>query len=276
MTGAQTGVLLSYWYYGRHDLTRLHAECPIVLDSGAFTAYTQGSHIDLATYARWVQHARSLRTVRWALNLDVIGDEHASFDNWKRLHDAGVDTVPVIHFGQHPETMLPKYLEAGAQRVALGGVAGAGTTRQSVGWTAHCLRWARANAPGLPVHGLGVHMRARLARLPFHSTDASTVVSSLRYGRAFLWDQRRHRWEQVAMNGTGDVYDHGRLIRAYGVNPADVDTARSTNRRHVFRLVVGSEIAAARHAGTTRRYLVDTSTSHMDDITALCAELQAN
>lgn len=126
-----TGILTSFWYYRRFDFDRF-APVPLILDSGAFSAYTSGGEVQLEEYAEWATALAG----RWqfAFNLDVLGDAKASLANWERMRVLGVETVPVIHYGDRPENVLPAYLAQGADRIALGGIAVSGAGTQVTSW----------------------------------------------------------------------------------------------------------------------------------------------
>jgi len=263
---SRVGVLMSYWAFKqKRDLGGdMGHTAPICLDSGAFSAYTSGAKIDLAEYAAWLRDIN--RPYDYAFNLDVLADERASLANWRTLRDEhGLMTMPVIHFGSRPEEVLPAYLEGdlGADRLSMGGIAG-GATKQSIGWAAHVFRWMRANGYGdIPVHGLGLHMRSDLARLPWATTDSSTYVNLWRFGHFVLWTGKA--WPMVwldARDGKG-VYAYGDAFRRMGVEPADVDRPRfKTDDPLACEVIVRIEDTAAadfarirRLEHTPRRYL---------------------
>lgn len=261
---SRVGVLLSYWAFKqKRDLAAdMGTTAPICIDSGAFSAYTTGAKIEVAEYAEWL--ASINRPIDFAFTLDVLADERASLANWRALRDEhGLMTMPVIHFGQRPEDVLPTYLAEGAERLSMGGIAG-GATRQSIGWAAHVFRWMRANGWGhIPVHGLGLHMRSDLARLPWATTDSSTYVNLWRFGHFVLWTGRD--WPMVwldARDGKG-VYAYGDAFRRMGVDPSEVDRPRfRTDDPLACEVIVRIEDTAARDFAerkrlehTPRRYL---------------------
>lgn len=256
-----TGLLTSFWYYRKFDFTLIPSHVPLVIDSGAFSAYTSGSVITMEDYAEWL--AALPRPYDFAVTVDVLGDAETSLSNWRYMRDAlGTETVPVLHYGEHAHLLQP-YIEEGATRLALGGLAVSGGHLQVQAWCAHVFRWLREHAPHLPVHGLGIHMRSRLARLPWSSTDASSFTSAWRFARAGLWDYRKQRWVTVRLDGR-DPYRHGALIRSYGIEPSEIDRATLSQQPRLARLLVRSEMRAAQDWNMTRgrakvtdRYLVE-------------------
>lgn len=237
-----TGFLASYWYYKRRDLAE--APGPLILDSGAFSAYTQGSAVDLLDYSRWLAHVRSSNTeLQWAVNLDVIGNGEfgttQSFKNWQALRaEHGHLVVPVVHFTSPVpiESQLSPYLAEGAPRVCFGGMVGSVDAVNA--WAAHGLRWLRDNAPNVLTHGLGVGPWVKRAQLPWDSTDCSDFGLAYRFGYARLPNPAARKPIDIRL-GTG--YPPSRtaagVIRAYGVEPRDTTSDEPAVRcRELARL----------------------------------------
>jgi len=236
-----TGVLTSYHYFRGFDFDRLPASVPLVMDSGAFSAYTSGATITTGDYAAWLTDTAP--RWRFAFNLDVLADPKASLANWRTLADHGHRTVPVIHYGDQPAAVLPPYLAAGADRVALGGLA-VSPTRPAMRWTAACFAWLRDHHPHIPVHGLGIHMRSPAARLGWSSTDSSAFTAAWRYGRLGLYDPATRRWATVPLDGRA-THRYGRLLRSYGFTPAEVAESDTHTREALVRLATLVECRAA-------------------------------
>jgi len=85
----------------------------ILLDSGAFSAWTLGIDIDLEKYASWVRQVAGYKAVRCLVpsNLDVIPEPEANkaeleqcaqegWQNYLRLKELGVEPMPVLHLGE--------------------------------------------------------------------------------------------------------------------------------------------------------------------------------
>lgn len=219
-------ILLSYHYlrgvadFGA-ELHRWfgHVGMPeLFLDSGAFSAATQGAPIDVDDYGAWLQ-----RNNRWAVtyaNLDVIGDDASSaaatWDNQKRLEERfGLHPLPVVHAGE-PPAALDRYLEAGYRYIGLGGLVGR-PPRTFMPWLVDAFRRARGVAV---FHGFGVTSWLPLRALPFFSVDSSSWGSGYRYGIIRLWDDRAGR---MVIFGLPERFKHGALIRRYGFQPNDFD-----------------------------------------------------
>ncbi|MFJ4960238.1 hypothetical protein [Streptomyces sp. NPDC088739] len=218
-------VLLSYWYARRMDWDRLLdviAGWDVILDSGAFSAHTQGGTVDLDAYARWLR-LWSGRAVA-AFSLDVIDDPVASARNYRRLLDAdtGMTIIPVHHAGTHVR-FLDDLLNSGVTYVGFGGMVEHYKRRNAVTrWVAWHLRHC-ADA-GARVHGLG-YTASAVNRLPLYSVDSSTWVNAERRGFLCLWDDRRNMITQIQIRNPEAVARCAPLMRRVGIDPARVSAS---------------------------------------------------
>lgn len=251
-----TGVLASYWYFRNYDFDRFHPRCPLILDSGAFSAYTSGAQIDVNDYASWLIPLQG--RYQFAFNLDALGDPDQSLTNWRHLKEQDLLTVPVIHYGDRPDEVLPPYIQEGADRLALGGIAVSGAGAQVMGWVAYVFRWLRDHGHDLPVHGLGVHLSSPLARLPWATTDSSSFSMAWRFARLRLYMGNR-QWRKVNLDGR-EPFRYGAQIRSYGIDPASVAVSNSTTRPDLIRLATRIEVRAAGDYPPTDRYVTTTMT----------------
>ena len=248
-----TGILASFFYYGRYDFSRLPRRVGLILDSGAFSAYTSGAEVSLDDYGRWLASLSapdSPVAPRFAFNLDVLADAPASLANWRRLkNDHGQITVPVVHYGTRPHELEP-YIEEGADRIALGGVATGSGGRQALAWAAHVLRYLGEHHPDIPTHGLGVHMRGPLARLPWTTTDSSSFTSAWRYARLAIWipspsSPGRGRWTTVDLDGRA-IYRYGATLRRYyETTPEAIERSTPDKRTELVKVATRIEVRAA-------------------------------
>lgn len=161
----------------------------VIIDSGAFTAWTSGKPIDPRDYAKWALDFRD----RWEhkmqalyfMNLDVIGDQDASWVNQSILEGLGLKPIPIITFGadkKHLIRALDNY-----DYIALGGLVP--YTRDKVKlqkWLDFCfaiiMKKYKATGVMPKIHLLGITTDWVLKRYPCFSSDSSTWVSCLRFG----------------------------------------------------------------------------------------------
>lgn len=99
------GVLASFAYpkeYSKYLESKFN---PIMLDSGAYSVHKGKVKIDIDAYIQFVRDNQ----VEIAVNLDVLGDDKASFENWEYISKQ-VKVMPVYHFND-PIEHLHLYAE---------------------------------------------------------------------------------------------------------------------------------------------------------------------
>lgn len=156
-----------------------------LLDSGAFTAWRSGKKIPLEDYAEFVSENRRLFR-GGAFNLDVIGSDRDSYENWLELKRLGAETIPVHHFGDD-DAYLKKYLDQ-SDCIALGGMARM-STHAKVACLDHLWRDSLRSADGSPrcrVHGLGITKPSLMLRYPWYSVDSAQAGIQANSGSIFL------------------------------------------------------------------------------------------
>lgn len=209
-------LLLSFAFYARDNLAQYRALMPcgrIMVDSGAFTAYTKGKVIGLDAYADFLHTwAGSYDT---AVTLDVIGDPKATAANTRRLHERGLPVMPVFTRGGKLADFDAMVAECGY--VCVGG--GVGIPQAlSIPRLAGLQR--RAQDLGGGIHALGLGNMDGLRKVRPYSADASNISLAFRYGKLVIYDGKQvvifshsnHR--QLAAN-----LSH---LQAQGVHPATI------------------------------------------------------
>jgi hypothetical protein len=159
----------------------------LFLDSGAFSAFTQGVTIDLQEYADFVQDNSDI--IHVASNLDVIGrgNEQASWDNQKTLEKMGAKIQPV-HHARDADKWLLKYLAEGYDYIFLGGMVPE-TTQYLRGWLDHMWGKYLTNKDGtakIKVHGFGLTTGELMWRYPWYSVDSTSWVMNSSFGSIYL------------------------------------------------------------------------------------------
>jgi len=154
----------------------------IFLDSGAFSAFSQGVEIDLDDYIQFIKDHDHLIEVY--ANLDVIGDPVATWKNQRIMERAGLNPLPCFHFGEDWK-WLTKYIDRGHEYIALGGVAQLGTVKKLRAWFDVCFSDYLCGPDGMPrvkVHGYGMTSFPLLWRSPWWSVDSTSWVLTGRMG----------------------------------------------------------------------------------------------
>lgn len=178
-------MLESYHYIHRQTMVdKIRASGDkVFLDSGAFSALTQGTAIDLNGYCDYIHKNQdiilNLDGVMIASVLDEIGYGHkAAEQTWKNqqaMEAQGVRPLPCFHAGE-PLEFLDHYIE-NYEYITLGGLVG-GSTKGLQEWLD--VLWERLTDddgyPKLKVHGFGITSLPLMLRYPWYSVDSSTWV----------------------------------------------------------------------------------------------------
>ena len=174
-----------------NDKTRhFDSRSNVLIDSGAFTAFTKGKFIDPFEYAKWAIDFSS----RWKskmsnlnfMNLDVIGDQDASWTNQSKIESTGLNVLPIVTYNadlKHLDRALnyPYF--------ALGGlVPYSSQTKVLQSWLDSCfsrIMKHKATTGVMPkVHLLGVTRDWVCTRYPIYSCDSSSWTQCVRFGGA--------------------------------------------------------------------------------------------
>ncbi len=214
----------------------------LLLDSGAFTAWTKGTEIDIAAYAEWALAMQDRSPLVRAVNLDVIPGEEGrtstkqeringmkqSLKNADWLRSQGLEVIEVFHQDE-PKAFLLDLLS----RLPADGVLGISPRNDvpvasKIKWQQSVLRvmLAHAGSPQtLPrTHGLAVTSRRMLENFPYYSVDSSTWMSGFRYGSYVN--------ERGGMSKTNSILPTA--PRAAQAGPLDATTRRSiSNLTHM-------------------------------------------
>ena len=184
----------------------------VIIDSGAFTAFTTGKVINPRDYAKWALEFKQKWEHKMAalhfMNLDVIGDQDASWVNQEILEGLGLKPLPIITYGaekRHLERALQEY-----PYIALGGLVPHSRDKTALRkWLDHCFAMVmkqKKKTGILPrIHLLGITTDWVLKRYPCYSSDSSTWVACLRFGggaAAGIKQLPRYKESDAAMAAT--------------------------------------------------------------------------
>ena len=165
----------------------------IFLDSGAFSAFTQGAWISPREYARFIRQNHDL--IELAANLDVIGRGHeqVSYSNLRIMqklleYDGLSHLIKPVHHLRDDDDWLRRYLGEGHDFICLGGLVPESAQNQRR-WLDHV--WARYltkpdGTPKVKVHGFGLANRKLIFRYPWHSVYSTSWVHISRNGGVVL------------------------------------------------------------------------------------------
>lgn len=147
----------------------------LLLDSGAFTEFTTGKPVNIDLLIGFIKKYQP----EYAIQLDVIGDDDATWRNYQYMVDQGLHNIlPVIHY-KASEAHIKRVLEA-SDYVLLGGLVPLTRAPEKLRkWLDYL--YANFGLKDKKVHALGVTTRWCLQRYPFYSVDSSSALSITRY-----------------------------------------------------------------------------------------------
>lgn len=219
-------LLLSYHYFKKTDLRELLTKYfgeklpSIFIDSGGFSAATQGVDIDIDSYCEWIKQYQSL--IHVYANLDVIGDPEKTYDQQKMMEDKGLKPLPVFHTGE-PVKWLERYIDEGYEYIALGGMVPYARDRKKlIQWMSMCFKVAEESGKKIGYHGFGMTNWDLMRAYPWKSVDSSSWCSGFRYGSVYLFDEKKGRFFQVNLRDVKKSYKYAEILRRYGFSPNDL------------------------------------------------------
>jgi len=181
MAKIKSHVLEEMWAKGRKG-------GKLLIDSGAFSAWAKGGiEIDIDLYIAFIK--RYEKEIYAYINLDVIRNPEASWENQLYMEKKGLTPIPVFHKGED-FSWWEKYIER-YDYIATGGIAGGIQTgiQQVAKHLDICFDILCDNPDRLPscrVHGLGVSALRLIFRYPFYSVDFTTWNVTGRLGHIYV------------------------------------------------------------------------------------------
>jgi len=148
-----------------------------ILDSGAFTAFSKKTEIDVDEYIEFIKKHGHYFQGGW-ISLDSIGDGEKSYRNWEYMRQQGIDVIPVFHINTD-EKWLEKYMQE-TNYIAIGVLARNLKMRAQLPailerlWKTHLLD--NEGNPKVKVHGLGMTTLPLVIRFPWYSVDSFSAA----------------------------------------------------------------------------------------------------
>lgn len=219
-------LLLSYHYFKSTNVRELletyFGNCPpkIFIDSGGFSAATQGVAISIDDYIKFLREYADVISVY--ANLDEIGDPELTYTRQQEMLDAGLRPIPVFHVGESMD-WLERYIDEGYDYIALGGmVPYSKDKKRLVRWLTECFNIAERSERDVLFHGFGMTNWDLMRAWPWRSVDSSSWCAGFRYGRVPLFDEKLGRFYSVALRDIRGSFKYSDLIRSYGFSPNDL------------------------------------------------------
>jgi hypothetical protein len=172
------------------------------LDSGAFSAWSKGTAIDLDEYCAFIKS--NIEHIEVYATLDVIPGKpgegatqrdrevaaEQSWDNYLYMKDEGLDPLPVYHYGE-PDRFLERMIEYGCDYIGIGGLVSIpGKMRRH--WLDQVFT-RLTDAKGMPIvktHGFGMTSIPLIFRYPWYSVDSTTWIKITANGACYLPQMR--------------------------------------------------------------------------------------
>jgi len=194
---APKNVLVSFEYKEALEPVTWNPEY-LIFDSGAFSAWSKGTKVDISAYADWSNKQKEKYRRVVCVNLDVIPGERGktssekerkagmemSLKNADYLRAQGLEVMEVFHQDESRE-----FLDLLVSRLPPKGILGI-SPRNDVAINSK-LAWQKVlmghfvenhNKVFPRTHGLAVTSYRMLANFPYYSADSSTWSSPFRYG----------------------------------------------------------------------------------------------
>jgi hypothetical protein len=171
-------VLESYAYLPlvKHQLRREHPD--FFLDSGAFTAWSQGKEVDLEEYCDFILEHKD--KVTCYAGLDVIGDYKATIKNVDRMIARGLMPIPTFHYGE-PYFVLDEYKKF--PYIAIGGIVRLARPSMYAFFDQAWNHLVDENGEAVTkVHGFGLTVDEAMLRYPWYSVDSTTWLNGGKFG----------------------------------------------------------------------------------------------
>ncbi len=184
MKKAKTKVMGATLKNRRHDQYEF-------LDSDIYKKYRE----------RYLQHLlKNQDNLEVAVNLDIINNAEATYQNQKWFEERGAKVLPVWHFGTD-ERYLNRYIDEGYDYIAIGGLI-PNASSVLVGpldklW-GHTL-CDRVGRPRVRIHGFAMTAFELMRRYPWYSVDSSSWLKVGAYGKIFMPKKDRRgiwRWDK--------------------------------------------------------------------------------
>lgn len=179
-------ILDSYHYIGNERMVNRirNTGKRIFLDSGAFSAHTQGVKIQIREYCEYIR--KNLDLFEVISVLDAIGDHNQTWRNQHTMEQFGIQALPCYHYGE-PEEVL-EYYATRYEYITIGGMVPISSPQLTI-WLDRI--WGRylTNQDGtarIRVHGFGLTSVPLMARYPWYSVDSSSWVQLGGMGNIFI------------------------------------------------------------------------------------------
>lgn len=160
----------------------------LMLDSGAFSAFTKNVEINIYDYIKFIK--KNEKYITHYINLDVIGDPVKTYENQKIMEGERLKPIPAFHVMFESKEWLKKYIDEGYDYIGLGGMAGTKFTKKDfINKLNPLFEFIICDKLGMPkvkIHGFGMTSLDLMLRYPWYSVDSTSWVMTSRYGAVLI------------------------------------------------------------------------------------------
>jgi hypothetical protein len=166
-------LLLSFYYFKNKKLedfvNELGYKPEILLDSGAYSAFTKGKNISPIDYMNFITTNKNY--IDKYITLDVIGEPELSLKYYEIMKLKGFDPLPVYHYGDD-EWFLRSYIKEGCRYIALGNTVPIKDKNKVAAW----VNTLTEKYPDTQFHLLGSSSKKVTQNTDLYSVDSSTWI----------------------------------------------------------------------------------------------------
>lgn len=170
----------------------------VILDSGAFSAWSRGEKLDIDAYiafifanAEYIDHYVNLDVIPGSFGVvptqaEVEESARQSWENFLYMESHGLKPMPVFHMGESFKWLLMMTTH-GCDYIGIS-PANDRPTAQKRQWLDRVFTALarRDGTPGVKTHGLGVTAIPLLTRYPWYSVDSSSWTTASARGVLFV------------------------------------------------------------------------------------------
>lgn len=183
-----TNILQSYYYCNEFTEKVVIPSCDsFMLDSGAFTFFSSGKHVDWNEYIKKYADFITRNDVKLFFELDIdslVGYENVLLLRKKLESLTNRKCIPVWHKSRGLDEFVKMCKEY--DYVALGGIVAKEITQKEYKYFPKLIKIAHEN--GAKIHGLGFTNLIGLTKYHFDSVDSTSWVSGNRFGSVYKFN----------------------------------------------------------------------------------------
>lgn len=177
------------------DMKKTKKQKPVDLfiDSGAFSAFTQNTEINIDEYIAFIKKHQDVISVYANLD-DIVGGAEPTLANQRYMESKGLNPLPCFHYNE-PWEYLEQYIEE-YEYISLGGMVPISTGKLRE-WLDQVFGEYICDNEGMPkvkVHGFGMTSLKLMLRYPWYSVDSTSWVISGRLGSIYTPVRKNGKW----------------------------------------------------------------------------------